>query len=66
MQLPADIATKAKKSHALTNNLQHDRGATPDLAERCFNETVGAMAEIIEMRFPGVLDPRRHELVHPN
>ena len=66
LRLSADIATKAKKSHSLTNNLQHDRGATPQDAERCFNDSVEAMAEIIEMRFPGVSDPRRDELVHPN
>ena len=66
LRLTADIAAKAKKSYSRTLNLQHDRGAEPQAAERCFNETVEAMAEIIEMCLPGVSDPRRHNLISTN
>ena len=66
MQLPADISAKAKKAHSLTNNLQHDRDATPQTAEHCFNYCVETMAKIIKTRFPGVSDPRGGELIPPN
>ena len=66
MQLPVDTVVKGKKSHSLTNTLQHDRRATPQTAEHCFNECVEAMAEIIEMRFEGVTDPLSRELLPTN
>ena len=66
LQLPINIAAKAKKSYSRSLSLQHDRGATPDLAECYFNETVDAMAEIIEIRFRGVFDARRRELIPTN
>ncbi len=66
MQLPADISANAKKSYSHTLSLHHDRGATPYLAESRFSETVDAMAEIIEIRFSGVFDPRGREMIPTN
>ena len=66
MQLPADISAKAKKAHSLTNNLQHNRDATPQTAEHCFNYCVKTMARIVKTRFPEVSDPRGGELISPN
>lgn len=66
LRLSNAIIAKAKQAHARANALQHDRGATPDLARRCFDNTVGAMAEIIQTRFPGQPDLRIKGLIPPN
>lgn len=66
LRLPNAITAKAKQAHAGANALQHDRGATPDLARRCFDNTVEAMAEIIRTRFHGQTDPRIKRLIPRN
>lgn len=66
LRLPNAITAKAKQAHARTNELQHDRGATPDLARRCFDITAEVMAEIIQTRFPGQTDPRIKALIPRN
>ena len=66
LRLSNAITAKAKQAHARANALQHDRGATPDLARRCFDITVEAMAEIIQTRFPGQTDPRIKGLIPRN
>ena len=66
LSLPEGLATKSKKAHGAANALQHDRSAKPEAAQRCFNDTTEAMAEIIKARFPGQYDPRINGLIPPN
>lgn len=66
LNLPQDVAQKAKQAYGLTLALQHHRGATFEEAIVCFNSSTETMGEIINIRFPGKKDPRRTDMVPPN
>ena len=63
----SEAVTKlANKAISSANALQHNRNATRELAQACFDDSTKAMAEIIRVRFPGHLDPFKNDLIRPN
>ena len=67
LNLPQDVAQRAKQAFDSTLGLQHHRGAKFEEAIACFNSSTEAMSEIINIRFPGQTDPREQtDMVRPN
>ena len=64
--LPDDTKKTAEHAYNQTNELQHDRGATVNLARSCFSHSTEAMAQIVESRFPTQKDPRLPGMIRPN
>ena len=60
------LKIKARKAFDSTNVLQHDRKASKEQAKECFAISVDAMAEIIKVRFPKQIDPKKDKLIRPN
>jgi replicative superfamily II helicase len=66
LKLDIDLTQRAKDAYSSTLDLQHDRKAGREKAEKCFNASATAMAEIIKARFPDQHDPGNDELIRPN
>ena len=64
--LSEDVTKLAHKAINSANALQHNRNATWELAQACFDHSARAMAEIIRVRFPSHLDPFKNDLIRPN
>ena len=64
--LSEDVTKLANKAINSANALQHNRNATWELAQACFDDSAKAMAEIIRVRFPDHFDALKNDLVRPN
>ena len=66
LELTNTLKKCANKAISSANALQHDRNATRQMAQACFDDSTKAMAEIIRARFPGHHDLSKVDLIRPN
>ena len=64
--LGEEITRRSKKAYGATNTLQHHLNATWEEAASCFGDSVTAMCQAIDYRFPSETDYQEDELIRPN